>query len=241
MGEGVSSYEAGQLWHLLDQRVGMPVTKVDVSDLGRVDWGDFDVLVLVSGATGAFSGSSLDALKSWIRGGGTLVAQKSAAAWAARNGLTPNIAAPGMGRPVSEEVGGEEAVRRDYKDAGEFEGPMEIGGSIWEADLDFTHPLGFGYQRRFLPVWRDHSTFFAPSSNAYSTVARLVEDDPYLSGYISDDNRARLRGSPSVMADRFGGGVVVLLIDNTNFRGYWRGTNRLFLNALFFGNHIQVP
>ena len=23
-----SSYEAGQLWHLLDQRVGMPVTKV---------------------------------------------------------------------------------------------------------------------------------------------------------------------------------------------------------------------
>ncbi len=54
-------------------------------------------------------------------------------------------------------------------------------------------------------------------------------------------NRERLRGSPSVLADRLGGGSVVLLIDNTNFRGYWRGTNRLFLNALFFGNHIQVP
>jgi len=48
MGEGVSSYEAGQLWHLLDQRVAMPVTKVDGTDLGRVSWGDYDVLVLVS-------------------------------------------------------------------------------------------------------------------------------------------------------------------------------------------------
>jgi hypothetical protein len=241
MGEGVSSYEAGQLWHLLDQRVGMPVTKVDVSDLGRVDWADYDVLVLVSGATGAFSENRLDALSSWIRGGGTLVVQRSAAAWAARNGLTPNIEAPGIGRPSDEEAPEEEDARRDYEDAGAFEGPKEIGGSIWEADLDVTHPLGFGYQRRFLPVWRDHDTFFAASDNPYSTVARLVEDDPYLSGYISDQNRAWLRGSPSVMADRLGGGAVVLLIDNTNFRGYWRGTNRLFLNALFFGNHIQVP
>ena len=120
-------------------------------------------------------------------------------------------------------------------------GARRIGGSIWEADLDITHPLGFGYHRRFLPVWRDHNTFFAPSGNAYSTVARLVDDDPWLAGYISDENRERLRGSPSVMVDALGAGRVILLVDNTNFRGYWRGTNRLFLNALFFGDRIQVP
>ena len=246
MGEGISSYEAGQLWHLLDQRIAMPVTKVDVTDLGRVDWADYDVLVLVSGNLSAFSGDQLDALKAWIRGGGTLIAQRSAAAWAARNGLTPNIDAPGVGDPADEEDEEDEdegaaTARRDYADARAFEGPQAIGGSIWQADLDVTHPLGFGYLRRFLPIWRDHSFFFAPSENAYSTVARLVDGDPHLSGYISDRNRERLPGSPSVMADRLGRGVVVLLVDNTNFRGYWRGTNRLFLNALFFGNHIQVP
>jgi hypothetical protein len=240
MGEGVSSYEVGQLWHLLDQRIAMPVTKVDVSDLGRVNWGDFDVLVLVSGSTGAFSGARLDALKTWVRGGGTLIVQRSAAAWAARNELTPNIASPGMGRPVDEESEEEDpaSARRDYADARNFQGPQAIGGSIWEADLDITHPLGFGYQRRFLPIWRDHNMFFAPSEDAYSTVARLDEDDPYLSGYISAENRERLRGSPSVLTDGFGRGSVILFVDNTNFRGYWRGTNRLFLNALFFGNHI---
>jgi hypothetical protein len=240
MGEGISSGEVGQLWHLLDQRIGMPVTKVDVTDIGRVNWSNYDVLVLVSGNQSAFSGNNLDALKSWIRGGGTLIASRGAAPWATRNGLTPNIDAPGMGAPVDEEDPAEEGApaRRDYADARNFEGPKSIGGSIWEADLDLTHPLGFGYHRRFLPIWRDHNTFFAPSKDAYSTVARLVEDDPFLSGFISPKNRERLRGSPSVMVDGFGRGTVVLLIDNTNFRGYWRGTNRLFLNALFFGDQI---
>lgn len=241
MGEGISAYEAGQLWHLLDQKVGMPVTKVDMSDLGRIEWSDYDVLVLVSGNLSAFSGARLDALKSWVRGGGTLIAQRAAAAWAARNELTPNIAPPGIGAPSDDNDEPDEDARRDYADAAEFSGAQAIGGSIWEADLDITHPLGFGYRARFLPVWRDHNMFFAPSRNPYSTVARLAEDDPHLSGYISQPNRERLRGSPSVMADRYGGGSVILLIDNTNFRGYWRGTNRLFLNAIFFGNHIQTP
>jgi hypothetical protein len=148
-----------------------------------------------------------------------------------------------MGRPASEDADSEDAapVRRDYVDAGDFEGAKRIGGSIWQADLDTTHPLGFGYRRRFLPVWRDHNYFFAPSESQYSTVAQLVEDDPWLAGYISPENREWLRGSPSVVADRLGRGTVVLLIDNTNFRGYWRGTNRLFLNAVFLGDHIRVP
>jgi Zinc carboxypeptidase len=246
MGEGVSSGEAGQIWNLLDTRIGMPMTKVDINDLGRVDWSDYDVLVLVSGGERSFTGTRLDELKSWVRGGGTLIAQRSAAAWAARNELTPNIAAPGVGAPAEPEESGKETPepppeRQNYADAGEIAGAQSIGGSIWEADLDITHPLGFGYSRRTLPVWRDHTNFFAASTNPYSTVARLDESDPHLSGYVSATNRERLKGSPSVMADRLGGGTVVLLVDNTNFRGYWRGTNRLFLNALFFGNHIQVP
>jgi len=243
MGEGLASYEAGQVWHLMDQRIAMPMTKVDVTDLGRVVWSDYDVLVLVSGDLSALSGDRLDDLKDWIRGGGTLIAQRQAAVWATQNGLTPNIAEPGIGEPAEneDEDADEATARRDYADANDLEGAKGIGGSIWEADLDLTHPLGFGYQRRFLPVWRDHTYFFAPSESEYSTVAQLVDDDPWLAGYISNQNREWLRGSPSVMADQLGRGTVVLLVDNTNFRGYWRGTNKLFLNAVFFGDHIQVP
>ncbi|MEM7415934.1 MAG: M14 family zinc carboxypeptidase [Gemmatimonadota bacterium] len=239
VGEGISGYEAGQMWHLLDQRIGMPVTKVDASDIGRVDWSRYDVLVLVSGNL-SFLQPQLDELRRWVRGGGTLVAIRAAAAWAARNELTPNVAAPSVGRLPGEAMSADGPARIDYERAGDLQGAQAIGGSIWQADLDLTHPLGFGYTRRFLPVWRDHSNFFAVPDNPYITVAQLT-DDPHLSGYVSDENHARLPGSPSVIADQLGGGSVVLLIDNPNFRGYWRGTSRLLLNALWFGDLIRAP
>ena len=77
----------------------MPVTKVDVTDVSRVDLSAYDVVVLVSGNLGFLSGDALDGLRAWVRGGGTLVAIRGAAAWAARNELTPNIEAPTVGRP----------------------------------------------------------------------------------------------------------------------------------------------
>lgn len=231
IGDGVASTDVGQLWHLLDQRIGQPVTKVDVSDLGRVDWSNYDVLVLVSG--GVFSGARLERLQAWVREGGTLIAVRSAAAWAAANGFTPNIDPPGSGGGD----GGEDdaPTRLPWADAGDLQGAQAIGGSIWAADLDLTHPLAFGYTQPTIAVWRDHSMFFEPSANPFGTVAQLTAD-PHLSGYISDENEARLAGSPSVLADRLGGGSVVLLVDNPNFRGFWRGTTRLFLNAVWFGN-----
>ena len=111
-----------------------------------------------------------------------------------------------MGRAPGEE-GTASDERIDYERAGELQGAQAIGGSIWASDLDLTHPLGFGYTRRSLPVWRDHSNFFTLPENAYITVARLT-DDPHLSGYVSDENHARLPGSPSVIADQLGRGSV---------------------------------
>jgi hypothetical protein len=37
-----------------------------------------------------------------------------------------------------------------------------------------------------------------------------------------------------------GSGRVVMFSDNPNFRATWYGTNKLFLNALFFGANINT-
>ena len=50
-----------------------------------------------------------------------------------------------------------------------------------------------------------------------------------------------LKPSGSLLVSKLGEGRVVLFADNPNFRGSWYGTNRLFLNALFLGEHIEVP
>jgi hypothetical protein len=233
VGDGVSGYDAGQIWHMLDTKFSIPVTKVDSRNFGRVDLSRYDVIVLPSGNYGFLSGTALDDLRRWVRSGGTLVALRTAAQWAVANELTPNTTrAPDIDTVA--------LGRRDYADAAAVRGAQAIGGSIWMGDIDTTHPLGFGYQRRELPVWRDHSIFLEPSSNPYSTVVQLT-DSPHLSGYVSAPNLERLRGSPSLVADQLGSGSIILMLDNPNFRGYWYGTNRLFLNALFLGRHVSVP
>ncbi|MEX2531064.1 MAG: M14 family zinc carboxypeptidase [Gemmatimonadota bacterium] len=242
VGDGVSQYEAGQIWHLLDTRVDLPITKVDRGDVGRIDFDRYTHVVLASGNYNFLGEGQLADLRRWIQQGGTLVAVRSAADWAVGQGLAPRVqeARDEAGDLLPEDWEDEPIGRRDWADAGAISGSQQIGGSIYLADVDITHPIGFGLARRSLPVWRDHSFLYPPSVNPYATVAQLT-DDPHLSGYISERNLERLRGTASVIADQVGSGSVLLFLDNPNFRGYWYGTNRLFLNALFYGEYSSVP
>ncbi len=237
VGSGISSYESGQVWHLLDTRVDLPLTKVDRDHLGRADLASYDVVILVSGGYGFMSDAQVGELRRFVQRGGTLIAVRSAAQWALNQGFAPRLA---QAVEAADEQESMEIPRTDYADAGAIAGAQQIGGSIYQADLDTTHPLGFGYPSRELAVWRDHSILHPPSANPYSSPVRLTED-PHLSGYISDRNLERLRGTASAVTDGLGSGTVVLFLDNPNFRGYWYGTNRLFLNAIYFGSHISVP
>ncbi|HFB99786.1 MAG TPA: zinc carboxypeptidase, partial [Phaeodactylibacter sp.] len=49
VGEGVRSYDAGEVWHLLDQRYDMPITKMDVSRFRRADLSRYNCIVMVDG------------------------------------------------------------------------------------------------------------------------------------------------------------------------------------------------
>jgi hypothetical protein len=238
VGQGVSALEAGQVWHLMDTRVDLPLVKVDRDHFGRVRLEDYDVLILASGNYGFIEGERLEELRRWVRGGGTLVAMRTAAQWAVSQGFAPRVSQALQARDPLPTVA--PPGRRDYADAGPLAGAERIGGSIYRADLDPTHPLGFGYGGREIAVWRDHEIIFPESANPFSTPVRLT-DDPHLSGYISATSLDRIRGSASVLSDGIGSGTTVLLLDNPVFRGYWYGTNRLLLNAVYFGRHIGVP
>jgi len=238
VGEGTSAYEAGQVWHLLDTRVDMPITKVDRTDYDRVHLPDYNTMVLVSGTYDFLGEEQIEALREWVAAGGTLITIREATEWAVEAGLVNDPALTEDDAPA--DTAAETTERYAYGRADEIEGAQRIGGSIYEVDLDRTHPLAFGVTQERFPVYRDHRIFLPPTDNPYSTVARYTAE-PLLSGYVSAENLDRIRRSASLMVDNVGEGRVVLFVDNPNFRGMWYGTNKLFFNALFFGNTIEVP
>ena len=46
VGRGITSYDAGEMWHLLDTRFDMKVSKLDMSYLRRVDMSRYNVLIV---------------------------------------------------------------------------------------------------------------------------------------------------------------------------------------------------
>src|SRR5262249_51786980 len=80
-GEGVSAYEAGEVWHLLDRRLGMPLTMIDGQRLGTVDLARYTTVVLVSGTYAGVSAPGVERLKGYVERGGTLIGLGTAIPW----------------------------------------------------------------------------------------------------------------------------------------------------------------
>ena len=115
-----------------------------------------------------------------------------------------------------------------------------VKGALFSTSVDVSHPVGYGYGSDRLPVIRNRNRFLEPSANAYSTPVQYTEN-PLLSGYISDENLKLASGSAGIVVDQLGQGAVVLAIDNPNFRAYWWGTQKLLVNAVFFGDLLEIP
>jgi hypothetical protein len=231
VGPGVSSTEAGEIWYLLDSQLGMPITKVNSDQMARVNLFDYNTLILPSGNYSDFSDRVVAHLKDWANRGGTIISMKNASLWLNRIELTKESA-------VTFEAEVKDPSKLPFEDRSAFEGAKEVGGSIYMAKLDLTHPIAYGYQRETLPVYRNTSIFIKPSSDKYLTPITYTEN-PHLGGYISKSNLDKLKQSASVIISKTGQGRVIHFFDSPNFRGTWFGTNKLFLNALFFGDKMD--
>ena len=233
VGDGVSSYEAGEIWYLMDSQLGMPISKVNSDDMGRVNLYDYTTLILPSGNYNSFSEATIAHLKDWISRGGTVISMKSASLWLDQKGIIKESLVD-----ISEEEKAGEPKNLAFALERDFEGAKSLGGSIYMAKLDLTHAIAYGYRREELPVYRNSSIFMKPSENKYLTPIRYTEN-PHLGGYISKSNLNKLTQSASVIISPVGRGRVINFFDSPNFRGAWFGTNKLFLNAIFFGDFMN--
>ncbi|MEM9312483.1 MAG: M14 family zinc carboxypeptidase [Pseudomonadota bacterium] len=236
---GLARYDVGEVWWTLDYRHRIPVTIVKKADLGSLDWDEYTHFVLVGG------NSTLDekltkSVKGWIENGGTLVATRNAAEWA-QSAILGHEDADDTPGQEQEEAAETSPERLDFAQMGLRDAEHVIGGAIFATDLDITHPLGFGFADRDLPVHRNVSfTLMRPEGDPYAVPVQYTED-PLLTGYASQRRRDEIGGTPSVVAQRMKRGAVILMADNPVFRGTFAGSEKLLMNAMFFSGLIDRP
>ena len=233
VGEGVNSYEAGEVWHLLDTRIGMPLSKIRLNQFSRVSLDKYTTMIMVSGSYNQLNKNDIEKINDWVEKGNTLITIAKGSSWA----INKKLVKESLLEPTKDSI----FSRKNYVNAAENIGRERIGGAILSVDLDLTHPLAFGYRDSSIPVYKNNNVFINKTKDHYSSVG-VYSKDPHIDGYISEKNiKNNFKNTASLIVSKLGSGRVIIFADNPNFRGSWYGTNKLFLNAIFFGDNINVP
>jgi hypothetical protein len=227
-GPEMGAAESGEVWCLLNQRFQMTPTLVDASRFVSPD--SYNVIVMANGAP-EFSKLAEENLMRWLRAGGVLIATGKAALWASKAGLAELKALP------ASNLAAQPSPYKPYAERLEAHAGSSISGVILGCRLDETHPLGWGYGQQKIAVFRSGQLAFEPPKNPYSAPLSYL-NEPYLSGCISPQNLAYLAQTPAAIVLPCEKGKVILFADDMNFRMYWYGTTKLFMNAILFGNLI---
>ncbi len=236
-GDAVSPYGAGYVWHWFDTILDQPLTRIDADALPS-DLDDYTHIIMPPGDWDSLGDGFAETVTGFVRQGGQLVALGGSAEWAESLDLDWSFDEKPEGETTGDEADAgnvESAPYADYKT--DFARTL-IGGSALAMTLDVTHPLGYGYADQQVTVFRQGSHLLRTTTNRYATPGRYA-DEPLVAGYLSGPVSEKLAGTAALAADRHGRGVVVRIADDYLFRGYWVGTERLFANALFFGQLVD--
>jgi len=226
VGNGVNVSDPGEIWHLFDQRYDMHVTKLDMIYFNRIDISKYTVIIAPNSR--GLDKKSIEKLQKWVRDGGTLIGYRSAAKWLSANKFI-NIEFESANFDTIKDVSFEAKSLKS--------GAQVIGGAIFEANIDRSHPINFGYKNDNIALFRNTTFFMKADKKSYNNPIQYT-NNPLLSGYISKENAKVIKNTVPFKVQRMGRGRVVVFTDNTNFRAFWYGTNKLLMNAVFFGDKM---
>ncbi len=227
IGAGINSYDAGEIWHLLDTRYNMQLTKLDTRNFSRTDLSRYTTLILPAARGNALDKKAAEKIKTWVRNGGTLIGYKNIGQWMNQNELLK----------MTFESKADTATNIPYDQRRNYAGAQVIGGAIFNTKIDRSHPIAFGYKNDHLAMFRNSTLFVKADKNSYNNPIQYT-NSPLLGGYISSKNLTLLKNTVPFKTGGLGRGQVVYFTDNTNFRAFWYGTNKLLMNAIFFGGQM---
>ena len=227
VGQGITPYDAGEIWHLFDQRYDMLITKLDTRDFRKKDLSKYTDIIVPNSWGTLLTKSDAQKIKNWIKQGGTLIGYKNIGKWFDKHEILK----------IDFKTKENTARNISFDQKRDFFGAQVIGGAIFETKIDRSHPIVFGYKNEKIPVFRNSTLFMKLDTNSYNNPIKYT-NNPLLSGYISDKNLLELKNTSMCKIGTLEKGKIIYFTDNTNFRAFWYGTNKLLMNAIFFGNEM---
>ena len=225
VGEGINSYDAGEIWHLFDVRYGITITKLDVKSISKADLSKYSSIIMPS----SYGLSDINTAKiiKWTEQGGNLIAFKNSLNWISKNKLLD----------LKFKTKKIQTKNISFAQKENHFGAQVIGGAIFEAKLDLSHPINFGYKNKNISLFRNTTIFMDQDNISYNNPI-IYSENPLLSGYISKENLEIIKSTVPFKTGAYKKGQVTCFSDNTNFRAFWYGTNKLLINAIYFSEQF---
>lgn len=234
--DGVHAYSLGFSWHTLEEHYGIATTVLKAGDIANMTLHRFDTLIipdLISSPelAKALGERGIDRLQGWVRDGGNLVVL----------GAAVDLARQQLGL-ISLRSWYETPEPEGGKLSGEGKGPARrfvVPGAILATQFDPDSWLSVGYSTTELPflVFSDRLYIapIGPPNGGQRIALQVPAKDFATTGHLWPESRKRLPNAVMAYTERVGGGRVTAFAEDLSFRGYWRGTDRLFLNAILLG------
>jgi hypothetical protein len=216
---------------MLDTRMQIPVSLIEVNRFGSIQTNRYNVMIMPSGSYNSFEKTDYDKLRNWVQAGGTLIATEDATAVLSKNGITKVIF-------KSSDEKKDTTTNLPYYLRSDEIRAKEMTGSIFEAKMDITHPICWGYAQPNISIFKSNTLFMDQNNGAYDSPVMYTEN-PLQSGYLHKNYPSLIKNTAVVNIDVVGRGKVISMCDNVNFRAFWLGASKLMLNGIFFGDQIR--
>jgi zinc carboxypeptidase len=250
---------AGAVRYLIERQYGYPVTVIRTARLKTAQLDRYDVLILPDGGDfkDRLGTSGVANLRDWVKRGGVLIGIGGAVEVMAdpdsqmldarRETLAPaddkakdkakdDKKATVPGERIDSEAGYASSIRPDEA------APDYVPGAVASAVVDPDHWLGAGAAPTVNVLVEGNAIYTPLKLDQGVNVVRFSGPDRLtVAGTLWDENRRQLAFKPVVMVQSQGRGQLIAFTQDPAARGFLRGMDVLFLNAIFRGAAHASP
>lgn len=212
----------GEVWWLLSERLGVPLTKISAQQIENADINRYTSIVLFSAPR--FSKKFINRLEDWIENGGALITIGTASDWAITSQLSSGFI-PDTAQTASA-VENHSPFSRSQNE--------RISGAVFRASLNLESPLTYGFETEEFFTLKTKVGGFPQTLQESGVVLQTTSGDP-VDGYIPDGLSPKLEDNRLIVSVNRGRGSIVLFSESPTFRGYYLAPGRILTNAIFFG------